>query len=759
MDKRSPKPNPCTPGSAMVSSPVSTNCESPSMDTGQAADVSLKRFKLSTSRRPSSEDTLPQAASDSGQNPPRESWLLRLFESTLFDMSMAITYLFKSKETGVLSYIGNRMFTFDECDVDFYLFQLVSMYINHSDVAECLQPYLIHRCRHSSHFSLQLVWLINSFFPESPSALLANHQRLLAASRKLQTHHTPFGSPAHPHSSQQSQSSTLESVSIVNGTSINHPPRTLSTLVSVDASQPPSSFSSATTNSPAPCPASSTVFSKSSKKSPAIKLRNLILSEELRPKQDPLIPSLYLLRTAGPSLAGGGSSTIAPGFKKTHHRSYSDATTQGAAASSRSASNTCLTLGDLTSGHAFDNGCVCAESIQLRTPGVTGCLCGSPRLAAQHEFVRTLINIGSHLQAAPSKELKSQRLLAELSILNLNLPARVWLPIHSSIHMIVRIPPGAAVLLNSKDKAPYLVYMEAVEVTGDLYATPLPSKLINSLRQTKSEENLINYSSVNGTPGHADASISVFPAVDDDQDCWNNDVSLCDSGDVTKMQVDSVSIGSSSDERVASANICSNGPFVAAGDIRRRLESSLNTPKSSFTRDPEDPSAAALKEPWEDKVTRIRESSPYGHLAGWKLLAVIVKCGDDLRQELMAYQFLVTLQSIWEQEKIPLWIRPYKILVTSSESGLIEPILNTVSLHQVKKHSKLSLLEYFIREFGSPSCEGFLNAQRNFVRSCAAYCIVSYLIQVKDRYTFTGHSLLKCYSHSLSLSFTHQAQW
>lgn len=41
---------------------------------------------------------------------------------------------------------------------------------------------------------------------------------------------------------------------------------------------------------------------------------------------------------------------------------------------------------------------------------------------------------------------------------------------------------------------------------------------------------------------------------------------------------------------------------------------------------------------------RIREASPYGHLPNWKLQSVIVKCGDDLRQELLAYQVLKQLQ-------------------------------------------------------------------------------------------------------------------
>ena len=52
------------------------------------------------------------------------------------------------------------------------------------------------------------------------------------------------------------------------------------------------------------------------------------------------------------------------------------------------------------------------------------------------------------------------------------------------------------------------------------------------------------------------------------------------------------------------------------------------------------------------------------------------------------------------------------------------------SLFQVKKHSRMSLLDYFLQEFGQKHSEEFLTAQRNFVQSCAAYCIVSYLIQV-----------------------------
>lgn len=91
---------------------------------------------------------------------------------------------------------------------------------------------------------------------------------------------------------------------------------------------------------------------------------------------------------------------------------------------------------------------------------------------------------------------------------------------------------------------------------------------------------------------------------------------------------------------------------------------------------------------------------------------------------------------IWEEENVNLWVRPYKIVCFSNDSGLIEPILNTVSLHQIKKNSSKSLRDYFIDEYGPPESEDFKIAQKNFIQSCAAYCLISYLLQVKDRFEY-----------------------
>lgn len=110
-------------------------------------------------------------------------------------------------------------------------------------------------------------------------------------------------------------------------------------------------------------------------------------------------------------------------------------------------------------------------------------------------FYAALINIGKRLGAQQSKEEKTSRLMAELRSLNLNLPARVWLPIHGdSPHLVVRIPPESAVVLNSKDKAPYLIYVEVLLIDQS-QTFRIPNKIAcgsqASMRHARSEENLI----------------------------------------------------------------------------------------------------------------------------------------------------------------------------------------------------------------------------------------------------------------------------
>ena len=75
-----------------------------------------------------------------------ESGLLRLFYSELFDASMALQYLFKSRDGGILQFLGNRLFDLSQSDLDFFLPQLLVLYLyTEEPTRNAIHPYLVKR--------------------------------------------------------------------------------------------------------------------------------------------------------------------------------------------------------------------------------------------------------------------------------------------------------------------------------------------------------------------------------------------------------------------------------------------------------------------------------------------------------------------------------------------------------------------------------------------------------------------------------------
>ncbi|KAL2621684.1 hypothetical protein R1flu_001889 [Riccia fluitans] len=161
---------------------------------------------------------------------------------------------------------------------------------------------------------------------------------------------------------------------------------------------------------------------------------------------------------------------------------------------------------------------------------------------------------------------------------------------------------------------------------------------------------------------------------------------------------------------------------------------------------------ALAGELWEQKKERIRKTSKFGSLHEWDLCSMIVKSGDDCRQEHLAVQLVAQFYDIFQEAGLPLWLRPYEVLVTSSHTALIETIPDTASIHAIKsRNSKLSSLrEFFCNKYIEKSPE-FILAQRNFVESMAGYSILCYMLQVKDRHN--GNLLLDEEGHIIHIDF------
>jgi phosphatidylinositol 4-kinase len=63
----------------------------------------------------------------------------------------------------------------------------------------------------------------------------------------------------------------------------------------------------------------------------------------------------------------------------------------------------------------------------------------------------------------------------------------------------------------------------------------------------------------------------------------------------------------------------------------------------------------------------------------------MVKANDDCRQEVLAMQLITRVKQIWDGAKSNLWLRPYNIFITSSDSAIMEFIPDSVSIHGLKK--------------------------------------------------------------------------
>jgi phosphatidylinositol 4-kinase B len=69
------------------------------------------------------------------------------------------------------------------------------------------------------------------------------------------------------------------------------------------------------------------------------------------------------------------------------------------------------------------------------------------------------------------------------------------------------------------------------------------------------------------------------------------------------------------------------------------------------------------------QVKRIQRESPQGRRKGWALRCVIVKSGDDCRQELMAMQLITAFHDIFQGAGLPLWVRPYEVWLLTCTLG------------------------------------------------------------------------------------------
>ena len=121
-------------------------------------------------------------------------------------------------------------------------------------------------------------------------------------------------------------------------------------------------------------------------------------------------------------------------------------------------------------------------------------------------------------------------------------------------------------------------------------------------------------------------------------------------------------------------------------------------------------------------------------------IVVMLKCGDDLRMDMVTMQLFKAMQTIWFENQLKVKMSLYKVLCTGNEEGMLEMVTNAETLASIhvkeggaisQFFSKAPIKNWIEKNKADVSLD---DAIENFLLSNVAYCLATFVLGIGDRH-------------------------
>ncbi len=121
-------------------------------------------------------------------------------------------------------------------------------------------------------------------------------------------------------------------------------------------------------------------------------------------------------------------------------------------------------------------------------------------------------------------------------------------------------------------------------------------------------------------------------------------------------------------------------------------------------------------------------------------IVVMLKCGDDLRMDMVTMQLFKAMQTLWFENQLKVKMSLYKVLCTGNQEGMLEMVTNAETLAAIHIKEGGAISQFFskapIKNWieHNKSNVSMQDAIENFLLSNVAYCLATFVLGIGDRH-------------------------